>query len=86
MTFRIRPLHERAFSLPTQSTKETSETTELVEDTVFVVDEETGEIKEEKQMVEKTVAGKDVVPELPRKQSAKIFSLSMKKRNKVSFM
>lgn len=93
MAFRVRPNHERMFSTPTQqqATTEQTDETELVEDIVFVVDEETGEIKEEKQYVEQSVSNgttssTSVVPELPRKESAKVFSLAMKKRTKVSFM
>ena len=90
MAFKIRPNYERIFSSSTQSTsqQQIKENTELVEDTVFVVDEETGEIKEEKQYVERQSSSSQVqsAPELPRKESARILSLSMKKRTKVSFM
>lgn len=90
MAFKIRPNYERMFSSSTQSMsqQQTKENTELVEDTVFVVDEETGEIKEEKQYVERQSSSSQVqpVPELPRKESARVLALSMKKRTKVSFM
>src|SRR6185437_11966461 len=94
MAFRVRPNHERIFSTPSQQQSTTSteqtEETQLVEDIVFVVDEETGEIKEEKQYIEQPVSNQTTsdtsIPELPRKESAKVFSLAMKKRTKVSFM
>jgi len=92
MAYRVRPNHERIFSTPAQqqNTIEQSDETELVEDIVFVVDEETGEIKEEKQYVEQPASNQTTsatsIPELPRKESAKVFSLAMKKRTKVSFM
>lgn len=93
MAFRIRPLHERIFANPTPVVVEkTSESTEG-EESVFVVDEETGEIREEiintnsngrSSTTQQTPSIK--VPDLPRKESARVFGLSMKKRTKVSFM
>lgn len=89
MSFRIRPIHERTFSThPVQADNQTLDETEIVDDLVFVVDEDTGEIREEKQQVERPVSStqKENIPELPRKESARVFPLSMKKRTKVSFM
>lgn len=100
MSFKIRPLHERLFKSTSSTHLEKpseEQTSDLVEDSVFVVDEDTGEIREEKQFVERsessfagTPAGNNTqpssVPILPRKDSARVFGLSMKKNTKVSFM
>ncbi len=92
MSFKIRPVHERIFANPTQQRVENNDTENtddnLVEDSVFVIDEETGEIHEEKQYIEQVKQPTSQVPVtvLPRKESARIQALSMKKRTKVSFM
>lgn len=86
MSFKVRPLHDRIFKPVVQQPTETTGT-EVVEDTVFVVDEENGEIREETQMVEREITGtKTATTELPKKESARILGLSMKKKTKVSFM
>ena len=91
MAFRIRPNHERMFSTNIAKIEETSENIEEDDtETVFYVDEETGEIKESKKSDEKKTSvvksSQPVAPQLPKKDSAKVFGLSMKKRTKVSFM
>lgn len=94
MAFRIRPLHERIFSTPTPVVAEQSSELqeENEEESVFVVDEDTGEIREEtinsssNNRSSSNAQPQVQVPELPRKESARVFGLSMKKRTKVSFM
>lgn len=90
MAFRIRPLHERIFKNTTPIVVEQlSETPEDDNESVFVVDEDTGEIREEtvKSIGKKSsTPSVQQVPELPRKESARVFGLAMKKRTKVSFM
>ena len=88
MSFKIRPNHERNFAAPSSRQSDSDSTTEVVEDVVFVVDEDTGEIREEKQMVERvgSSSSSQPAPNLPRKDSARIQPLAMKKRTKVSFM
>jgi hypothetical protein len=90
MSFRIRPIHDRTFSkkVVTNTTNDVqSNETETVEEMVFFVDEETGEISEEKQFVEKEkVNTSPQVTEAPKKESVRTLPLAMKKRDKVSFM
>ncbi len=96
MAFRIRPLHERIFSTPTPVVAEQSSELqeENEEESVFVVDEDTGEIREEtinsssnnRSSSSSNAQPQVQFPELPRKESARVFGLSMKKRTKVSFM
>ena len=61
MSFRVRPNHDRVFnSLPSQLENinedenwgSEEEDDNMIEESVFIVDEETGEIREEKQMVQ----------------------------------
>lgn len=87
MSFKIRPNYERAFSSKSSVTTPSVQKTEMVEDVVFVVDEETGEIREETQYVEQQVTQTGPVKEVEqKKESARVLPLSMKKRNMVSFM
>lgn len=77
MSFRIRQNFERAFAKPVQEVK-----TEIDENqSVFVVDEETGEIKEEKNNVVSTTQSVPV-----QAKNTAFTGLSMSKNTKASFM
>lgn len=88
MSFKIRPNHERIFnSVQTVGAEQPQE--EMVEETVFLVDDETGEIVEEKQMVPRDpssipVPVAQLVPQPPKDN--KFIGLAMRKKSKVSFM
>jgi hypothetical protein len=99
MAFRIRPLHERLFksnqSSEQQSNDQSFENTngQENEESIFVVDEDTGEIHEEVTTTKSSSnnntsssSQQQRPPELVRKESARVFGLSMKNRTKVSFM
>jgi len=76
MSFKIRANHDRAFAkAPTVSEDD------LVEEIAFFVDEDTGEIVEEKQMVPRTT-----VPQPSKSQEVKFIGLAMRKKCKASFM
>jgi hypothetical protein len=97
MSFKIRPTHERIFaSVQTPGAEEPVE--DLVEEPVFLVDEETGEIVEHFQMVprEQSTAylqggGADAPPPPPAVSTQppkdnKFVGLTMRKKTKASFM
>ncbi len=95
--FKIRPTHISNFeNLPfdnsiTDNKNNENDNDNYEEESVFVIDDETGEIKEEKQFVKstnKTNKG-DKTPNknlLPKKEAPKQFALSMRKVNMTSFM
>lgn len=88
MSFKIRPNHERIFNAVQSVGEDQPPQEELVEETVFLVDEETGEIVEERQMVPReNVAPVVVAPQTiqPQKET-KFIGLSMRKKTKASFM
>lgn len=85
MSLKIRPTHERIFnSVQTVGAEQPHE--DLVEETVFLVDEETGEIVEERQMVPRDPSTTPApIPQQPPKDN-KFIGLAMRKKSKVSFM
>ncbi|MDD4930887.1 MAG: hypothetical protein PHG66_01875 [Candidatus Colwellbacteria bacterium] len=86
MSLKIRPTHERIFnSVQTVGAEQPQD--DLVEETVFLVDEETGEIVEERQMVPRdpSTAPPAPVHQQPPKDN-KFIGLAMRKKSKVSFM
>lgn len=86
MSLKIRPTHERIFnSVQTVGAEQPQE--DLVEETVFLVDEETGEIVEERQMVPRDPSTTAPAPQQqqPLKDN-KFIGLAMRKKSKVSFM
>lgn len=83
MSFKISKNHDRAFRKVSPKVEKVE--VETVEETVLVVDEETGEIKEEVQKIERSYT-KEESREKPTKQSQKVFGLSMKNISKDSFM
>jgi hypothetical protein len=84
MSFRISNSFERLFKKQNATPAQSQSSTE---ETVFIIDEETGEIREEKQMVESSQLGVVSLPQtnLPPK-SGKNVGLCMSKTNKESFM
>lgn len=84
MSFKISKNHDRAFRKVSPKVEKV-EGVETVEETVLVVDEETGEIKEEVQKVERSYT-KEESKEKPTKQSQKVFGLTMKNISRDSFM
>ena len=84
-SFKIRPVHERIFN--SVQTVGAEPPQELVEETVFVVDEETGEISEEKQMVPKDPSSQPSKPiTQPLPKDNRFMGLAMRKKTKVRFM
>ena len=83
MSFKIRPNHERIFN--SVQTVGAEQPQDLVEETVFLVDEETGEIVEERQMVPRDPSTPVVNQQQPPKDN-KFIGLAMRKKSKVSFM
>jgi len=85
MSLKIRPTHERIFN--SVQTVGAEQPQDLVEETVFLVDEETGEIVEERQMVPKDPSSTPVEPAHPQPpKDNKFIGLAMRKKSKVSFM
>lgn len=86
MSFKIRPNHERIFnSVQTVGAEQPQE--DLVEETVFLVDEETGEIVEERQMVPRDPSTIPApAPQQQPPKDNKFIGLAMRKKSKVSFM
>ena len=80
MAFKISPVHKSSFQNISMMNQDTQE---RVEETVFSVNEDTGEIVEEKQMT--TVASSIQKPNQPQKET-KFIGLVMRKKSSVSFM
>lgn len=95
MAFRVRQNHSRLFPKNTvtsepETVKETNEDG-MVEDIVFFVDEETGEIKEEKTYVKSSgnnTSQKVSVSSVtaPKNDASKVFHHKMKQVTQESFM
>lgn len=80
MAFKISPSHERNF----QNIAQNNQPQEIIEETVYILDDDTGELVEEKQMVpNQNVQSSSIV--LPKTEN-KFIGLAMRKKSKVSFM
>ena len=83
--FKISQNHERVFSR-TSSNKNINTEDEFIEENVYYVDEETGEIEEGSQLVENPNYGSKQPPLIKQSSKQPILGLSMKKKTKASFM
>lgn len=97
MSFRVRPINDRLFSKPVQISENNSNNEEEneQEEVVFYVDEETGDIKEEKishneneKNVEKKNSNAQQRSQIQSqpKEMSKVFQPKMKQIDKQSFM
>ena len=90
MSLKIRPTHERIFNSAQNVGTDQQVEEDLVEETVFLVDDETGEIVEERQMVPRdpsSVPQQPIPPSQPQPpKDTKFIGLAMRKTVKASFM
>lgn len=90
MSFKIRANHERLFKVAPK--KDVKQKVDDDDEVVFIIDEKTGQITEEKKIKEdvederETDNSSKTEVLQPKKESAKVFPLSMKNRASVSFM
>lgn len=83
-SLKIRPTHDRIFNSQHLLSQQPQD--DLVEETVFLVDEETGEIVEGRQMVPRDPSVAVAVPAPKPQKDNKFIGLAMRKKSKVSFM